>query len=121
MTKPIRVGILGFENVAALDLIGPLEAFAAASLDGNQSQRYETSIIGINPRPFISESGVVLKPHHSISNRYEVDTLIIPGGKGLREAWINRRVANWVARRANHPSQHLTCGRIEDRAHAQHR
>ena len=100
MTKPIRVGILGFENVAALDLIGPLEAFAAASLDGNQSQRYETSIIGINPRPFISESGVVLKPHHSISNRYEVDTLIIPGGKGLREAWINRRVANWVARRA---------------------
>ena len=100
MMEPIRIGILGYENVAALDLIGPLEAFAAASLDGNQSQRYETSIIGITPRPFVSESGVVLKPHRTLSSSYEVDTLIIPGGKGLREASINRRVANWVARRA---------------------
>ena len=98
--KAIRIGILGFENVAALDLIGPLEAFAAANLDGTQTQRYETSIIGITARPFVSESGVVLQPHRTLSSRYDVDTLIIPGGKGLREAAINRRVANWVARRA---------------------
>ena len=100
MMTPIRIGILGYENVAALDLFGPLEAFAAANLDGNQGQRYDISIIGITPRPFISESGVVLKPHRTLSSRHELDTLIIPGGNGLRQASINRRVANWVVTRA---------------------
>ena len=92
--------MVGFDRVAALDLIGPLEAFAAANLDGNENHRYQISIIGITARPFVSESGVVFKPHRTISATYGIDTLIVPGGQGLREASMNRQIGNWIVKRA---------------------
>jgi transcriptional regulator GlxA family with amidase domain len=96
--KPIRVAILGFNNVAGLDLIGPLEAFAAAVVDTQKC--YQIRIIGLTKRPFVTESGVVFRPHQSISDNIDIDTLIIPGGCGLRNSAINARVASWISRRA---------------------
>jgi transcriptional regulator GlxA family with amidase domain len=100
--KPIKIGVLGFDGVAALDIIGPLEAFSTATIDdGNAHKRcYQTSIIALTARSFVSESGVVFKPHLSFSDRHEIDTLIIPGGSGLRKAPINARVASWIANHA---------------------
>ena len=31
--RTIRVGVIGFDGVAALDLLGPLEAFSAAATE----------------------------------------------------------------------------------------
>jgi transcriptional regulator GlxA family with amidase domain len=102
MIKPINVGILGFDGVAALDMIGPLEAFSVATVDDRRTRRqgYATSIIGMGARSFVAESGVIFKPHRSFPDRYEIDTLIIPGGIGLRKISINARVASWIASRA---------------------
>ena len=102
--EPIRIGILGYENVAALDLIGPLEAFAAASLDGNQSQRYETSVIGITPRPFVSESadaitmtgGLRVVPNYTFSNAPHPDVVVIGAQEGTAHLsdWLRARATD---------------------------
>ena len=98
IVKPVRVAILGFNNVAGLDLIGPLEAFAAAVFDAQKC--YQTRVIGLTKRPFVTESGVVFRPHRSISDNIDIDTLIVPGGCGLRNSATNARVASWISRRA---------------------
>jgi transcriptional regulator GlxA family with amidase domain len=102
--KRIRIGVLGFEGVTALDLVGPAEAFATARIDdGNGTLRpaYEVVVLGVTTRPFTAESGVVFKPHRGLDRKVELDTLIVPGGCGLRNARINTRVTSWL--RANAP------------------
>src|SRR5580693_5658228 len=60
-----RVGILGFEGAHALDIVGPLEAFAnpgrrdptAKESRGN----YDPVIIGLSEKPFAAESALYIK------------------------------------------------------------
>jgi transcriptional regulator GlxA family with amidase domain len=101
--KRARVAMLGFEGVTALDLAGPTEAFATARVDdgGVMERAYEVAILGLTRRPFCAESGVMFKPHYTLDSKIDIDTLIIPGGCGLREPRINRKVSSWV--KANAP------------------
>ena len=101
--KPIRIGVLGFEGVMALDLVGPVDAFSSAFLeerDGSTIPCYEVLVIGLTAGPFTSENGIVFKPHTTIAKAAPVDTLIIPGGKGLRVASTQRRAAEWISSQA---------------------
>jgi transcriptional regulator GlxA family with amidase domain len=100
--NPLRVGFLGFEGVMALDLVGPFDAFTSALLEenGTTSNCYEPIIIGLTNEAFVAESGVIFKPHKSIKTAPPLDTLIIPGGKGLRVPETQRAVAEWVSKRA---------------------
>jgi transcriptional regulator GlxA family with amidase domain len=101
--KPLRVGFLGFDNVMALDLVGPIDAFTSAAVEESNGQTtncYEIVIIGLTRHPFVSESGVVFKPHKTIANAPALDTLIIPGGRGLRVADTQRKAAEWISSRS---------------------
>ena len=98
--KPINIGIIGFDGVVALDMVGPVEAFSTAMVDGEKERCYQTSIIGMTMRPFVAESGIVLKPHYSLADRIDLDTVIIPGGQGLRKTSAGDRVAQWIRERA---------------------
>jgi len=100
---PLRVGFLGYEQTNALDLVGPAEAFASTFRDngkGKLERCYRVSIIGLTRRSFATESGVVFQPTATVENAPKLDTLIIPGGCGLRSADINRKVACWIIERA---------------------
>jgi transcriptional regulator GlxA family with amidase domain len=100
---PLRVGFLGYEQANALDLVGPAEAFASAFRDngkGTIERCYEVSIIGLTRRTFATESGIVFQPTVTIESAPKLDTLIIPGGCGLRQPDINRKVADWMLARA---------------------
>src|ERR1700704_5752014 len=100
---PLRVGFLGYEQTNALDLVGPAEAFASAFRDngkGKLERCYEVSIIGLTRRSFATESGIFFQPTSTIENAPKLDTLIIPGGCGLRSPDINRKVACWIIERA---------------------
>src|SRR4051794_31715923 len=62
--KPLRIGILGFDGMAMLDLAGPLEALTAArpgSGDGGLHPGYEIVLIGVTGKTFTTESSVILK------------------------------------------------------------
>ncbi len=96
--KPLTVAFVGFDGVAALDLVGTLEAFAAAEVEG--VKYYRTRIVGITSQPFTAESGVVFRSHLTFADDLEADTLIIPGGVGLRAEKTNRRVVSWISEHA---------------------
>ena len=95
-----RIGFLGFDGLASLDLTGPLEAFAAARPEDATGQRragYELNIIGVNGKNFASESGVIFKAHHTIQTAPPVDTIVVPGGTGVRKPETMQRIAEWLS------------------------
>ena len=100
---PLRIGLLGYDHVNALDLVGPAEAFASAlyqnSEDGVQ-RPYQVTLIGLTKRSFVAESGIIFKPAATVDQSLKLDTLIIPGGYGLRHPVTNGKVAAWILAQA---------------------
>jgi transcriptional regulator GlxA family with amidase domain len=100
---PLRVGIIGYEGANALDIAGPAEAFCSAYTDQRQAaatQLYQVVLIGLTRRPFTTDSGIVLQPRCAFSNAPELDTLIVPGGSGIRKPEIGLAVGKWVRQRS---------------------
>src|SRR4051812_30327352 len=101
--KPLRVGLIGYEGIQALDLVGPSDAFTIAQTEGDNGQPqpcYEVVVLGLTRKPFRAESGLQLHPHTTLEKAPPLDTLIIPGGRGTRVPAINAAVSNFVASRA---------------------
>ena len=102
---PRRIGVLLYRNVQALDVVGPTDAFAAAAGaanggGGDRAPLYEVFTVAASGKAVVSESGVILKPHHSFESCPEMDTLLIPGGCGIRDPRVSRKLAPWIARQA---------------------
>src|SRR5689334_10371110 len=97
-----RIGLLVFDGITALDLVGPAEAFGCARRGPASAAipAYEVLVIGISGRACRSESGVRLSPDCRLEEAPALDTLVVPGGSGLREPETNRRLASFVRRRA---------------------
>lgn len=91
--KPIKVGIVGFDQLTALDLVGPMDAFDQANTPNTP---YEVSVIGLSSKSFVAHSGLVFKPHQTLQTVGEIDTLIIPGGAGSRDPEISRMLTPWL-------------------------
>jgi transcriptional regulator GlxA family with amidase domain len=103
MSTRKRIGFLVYDGITALDLTGPAEAFACAAMVGARGERraaYEVVTIGLDRRACASESGVTIVPATTIATAPTLDTLIVPGGSGLREPITNRKFAAWIAERA---------------------
>lgn len=100
---PRRIAFVGFDGLTALDLVGPAEAFASALLEGPSGERrrcYEVLVLGLTNRPFVADSGIVFRPGATLERAPAIDTLIIPGGPGLRRGTAARTVSTWIKRRA---------------------
>jgi transcriptional regulator GlxA family with amidase domain len=96
---PKRVGILAFDGVANLDLVGPLEVFSKArSCDEQKKKLYDVVITALENKSFVSEAGVTFRAHRSIKDAPIFDTIIVPGG--LRNPAIAKRVSAWLRSRA---------------------
>ncbi len=96
-----RIGFVGFDGVVAVDLAGPADAFAIANeVESDPKPSYEVLIVASSSRPFAAESGLIFKPQRSFKTAPSLDTLIVPGGSGLREQAINRSVSAFVKARA---------------------
>ena len=96
-----RIGFLGYDSVQALDLIGPADAFASDAFGRIESLEtpepvYEVVIIGLIGRRFTTSSGIAMMADTTIATRVDLDTLIIPGGSGLRIPGIAERAADWI-------------------------
>ena len=101
-STPKLVGFIGVDGMSSFDLLGSLEAFAAARSAEPQSdaQRcYETVVIGADMRSFVSSAGAVIKARHTLQSAPPLDTIIIPGGTGLRNSEAGRKIAAWLAER----------------------
>ena len=98
-----RIGILLYRNVQALDVAGPMDAFTAASLvdeTGKSVPAYEVFTVASSRGTRPAESGLLFKPQHTFETCPEMDTLVIPGGCGIRDPAVARRLAPWITRYA---------------------
>jgi transcriptional regulator GlxA family with amidase domain len=96
-----RIGIIGFDDVVAIDICGPADAFSVANdVGGEPKPAYEIVVIAESGKPFLSESGLVFKPHRTFNSAPPLDTLIVPGGSGIRNPAINKSVVGFVKERA---------------------
>ena len=101
--QPHRVGMLAFEGVAGLDLMGPVEVFAAANDElaaSGAAARYAVSVVAPTLAVFTTESGVRMVPHLATALDQPFDTIIVPGGPGLREPGINAWASGWLLAQA---------------------
>jgi transcriptional regulator GlxA family with amidase domain len=102
--NPKRIGFLGFDGVAASDLTRAADVFAAAMLDGGYGNRiscYHLCTVGFNSRCFRADSGIVFNPDSTLETVPESDTIVVPGGQGLRRSPVCERIAEWILTRVN--------------------
>lgn len=102
-TKPLVIGILGFDGIAALDLAGPLDALTAATVPsplGMPQKCYEVILLGVTGRTFVAASGATFKAHKTVDAAPPVDTVIIPGGTDIRGPEITEKISAWLTNRS---------------------
>jgi transcriptional regulator GlxA family with amidase domain len=99
-----RIAILGFDGVQALDLFGPADVFASDVFLGRRLNDelqehwppYEVVVIGLTGRRFTTSGGVVVRAEMVVGTRVQFDTLIIPGGSGIRQPGVAEKAAAWI-------------------------
>jgi transcriptional regulator GlxA family with amidase domain len=102
--RPTEIAVAGlvFPGVAALDLIGPIEAFELASLElaaMGAPGRYRTRLIAREAGPVRTLSGVALHADRALNDTARVDLLLTPGfttgasidGEAEIAAWLRAR------------------------------
>lgn len=99
MTLERTVAVLLFDQVNALDVAGPLEAFAVAS-DAEEGPAYRTVVWSFGSSVIRSESGLKLASDGPPPVKPEGDLLLVPGGAGARDPRMLVRIADWL--RAHH-------------------
>src|SRR4051794_37801404 len=87
--------IIGFEGNTALDLIAAADTFHAANVvaAGNPYRIVTASADGSS---FRSEIGLHVVPDCGLDDVAEIDTLIVPGGAGLRIPEVAHPIISWI-------------------------
>jgi transcriptional regulator GlxA family with amidase domain len=93
-----KVLIVGFPGVQGLDLVGPFEVFTSASLavSGQGKEGYQPVVASVDGRPVTTETGLTFAAVELPDPSEPVDTLILPGGRGVHAARQDPRVIDWV-------------------------
>jgi transcriptional regulator GlxA family with amidase domain len=82
-----------------LDVVGPAEVFSIATRLGHA--KYDVTLLARDDRPVAASSGLSLVPHARFGGvRGAIDTLVVPGGLGTREAMRDERLIRWIDRAA---------------------
>lgn len=97
----MKVTLVVFDGVQALDVAGPLDVFTEANLLLPEKDRYQITLVGERPDGVTCSSGIEFKVHHSYRDfNAAADLLLVAGGPRLPEyrpdqsflSWINQQV-----------------------------
>jgi transcriptional regulator GlxA family with amidase domain len=102
-TKPKMIGFILFDQMATAELMGPVEAFFRPTIptENHQNRRcYQVVTIGLSAKPCVTESGIIVKPQVVMEHAPVLDTLVVPGGSGIRNPRLNKKIAEWLSYRA---------------------
>jgi len=93
----MKITILVFNGVQALDVAGPLDVFAEANTFLAADQRYEVSLVGLQAGIVTCSNGMALSVstdyHHYQASH---DLLIIPGGPSLPDFSPDPEFSSWL-------------------------
>lgn len=95
--RPKRIGLIGFENVNALHLVGPAEAFCAAALDDGYGGRipcYDVHTLGVDSLHFRAESSFEFQAEVLLDRAPEFDTIVVAGGSGILK--VRERISSFL-------------------------
>jgi transcriptional regulator GlxA family with amidase domain len=96
----MKLTLVVFDGVQALDVAGPLDVFAEANLLLPKKDHYEITLVGERPGSVVCSSGIEFKVHYDYPNFHsESDLLLVAGGPRLPEyrpdpvflAWLKQR------------------------------
>lgn len=104
MTRTIL--FLGYPGIQALDVFGPSEVFAGASLallgDGRGDDGYAITVASVDGRPIATSSGLALATAALPDPTEPVDALVLPGGIGVDAARADPATLAWIRTAAAH-------------------
>jgi transcriptional regulator GlxA family with amidase domain len=100
--RPMNVVILVYPGVQSLDLTGPLEVFAGAqqliAATGRSERGYRITVASLDGAPLSTSSGLAIVPETSLGEvPGPIDTLIVAGGAGSRDASAEEALLDWLA------------------------
>ncbi|MGF6963638.1 transcriptional regulator GlxA family with amidase domain [Paraburkholderia sp. WC7.3g] len=104
-SAPRSIVLLAFPNMQLLDVSGPLQAFASANelvAQRGLDKLYAPRVVAAEAGPVTSSSGLAVIAGSLRSVKAPVDTLIVPGGWGIRDASADQRLIRWTQRHAPH-------------------
>jgi len=107
------IGILVFQHMTAADFFRPAETFfrSVISTDNDRDRRcYQVVTIGVNAEDCVTESGIIVKPQIDMQHAPPLDTLILPGGSGLHDARLGKKLERWLSSRAHATRRIATLG-----------
>jgi transcriptional regulator GlxA family with amidase domain len=98
---PRQVAILAYAGVQSLDVTGPLEVLDGASrliaASARREPAYEVRLYAPGGEPLATSSGLTLVPDASLEGSSpKLDTLIVAGGAGHRQAAADADLVRWV-------------------------
>lgn len=102
--KQKHIVIVGYDGVMGLDLVGPMEAFGCAQVNSPKRGKedcYRVTVAALEAKTFRSEFGLKFAAEKTLSGVRDVDTLLIPGGRGLRETNDHQNLTAWLRKNAN--------------------
>jgi len=85
----MKIGILLFENMTALDAVGPYEVLARIA-------NVQIFFIGVEKKVYKDYYGLKLVADYSIDEVQELNILLIPGGYGIDILFANSTLKNWI-------------------------
>jgi cyclohexyl-isocyanide hydratase len=87
----MRIGIIVFPDVTALDFVAPYEVLA-------RMPDADTLLVWKSRDPVCSDAGLVFAPTTTFANCPDLDVLCIPGGPGLTDLLADEEVVDFVRR-----------------------
>ncbi|MBN8969549.1 MAG: GlxA family transcriptional regulator [Rhizobiales bacterium] len=101
--KPRRIEILAFPGVQLLDVAGPLQVFATTNVIATKSGAaapYDPRVIAPKDALVTTSAGLGLLTAPLPRKPLALDTLLVAGGAGMREASTDKALIKWVQSRA---------------------
>jgi transcriptional regulator GlxA family with amidase domain len=103
---PRELVMVVYAGMQSLDLTGPFEVFSGAQQlieadDKRPRHGYRVSVLSRDGAPISTSSGLTITPHGTLAQApAHIDTLLVVGGTGSRQAVADGQLIDWIARTA---------------------
>lgn len=92
-----RIVLVTYSGAQVLDITGPADVFDTANrLLDEAENRYHIELVSPDAPLVRSCSGVVVEAAPLEAAEGPIDTLLVPGGWGLRDALADQRLVSWI-------------------------
>lgn len=98
----MKLALVVFEGVQALDVAGPLDVFAEANAFLPEDQRYDVSMVGVQPGNVRCSNGMeIAVPYHYQDYPGHCDLLLVAGGPRMPDTPPEEGFLAWLRRQAD--------------------